>query len=88
MERIVYEQYLEPKKSLVANEKKWYIRLDDKYDKILGSKIIDIRFQKEENDLNDDSIVEESCNLLIELSNGHSIELYYNIENKLCMESD
>lgn len=87
MERRVYEKYLTNKNSLSCNEDKWKIRLSST-DKLIGAKILDISFRKDEDDLNDDCEVQSSCSLYVELDNGSTIDIYFDIEGDINIESD
>ena len=87
MERIVYEKYLSAKDNLHIREKNWFVGLST-MDRLLGAEIVSIRFKKEEDDLNDAQEIIESCELTIELSNGSEIEIYFDSDGDINIQSD
>jgi len=87
MERVVYEKYLSDKDDLYSREKKWFVGLSTT-DRLLGAEIVGVRFKKEEDDLNDAQEIIESCELTIELSNGSEIEIYFDSDGDINIQSD
>lgn len=87
MERIVYEKWATNTEDLICHEAKWNVFVG-KYDKVIGSKIIDIRFKKEEDDLNDTKEISSSCEFTIMLDNGSEIEIYLDWQGKVNIQTD
>lgn len=79
MENITKEVYYNEVDGLIIRDDPVYLIGLSKSDELLGNKIIDIQYRVDD---------EGESEIIFELSNGSTIEIYKNAEGKIKIESD